>query len=140
MATFGEVEDRHFNVGADLRFLEQNITEDVFINSASFSGVPFSQTISQTCRGQSARPSAFAEYVMPLSSFWTTTVGAPWISTTRASFDELRPNGQLLPGLGGPGDLDQEDVLCSFFLTNQVELDCNWTLLGGFGTASAPRR
>jgi outer membrane receptor protein involved in Fe transport len=140
MATFGEVEDRHVNLGLDFRFLEQNITEDVFINSASFGGVPFNAQIATNMpRAQAVDPGAFAEYVIPMNSFWTTTVGARVdFYNTRASFSELRPNGQLLPGLSGPGDLDQEDTLYAFFLTNEVDLDCNWTLLGGFGYGQRP--
>src|SRR4029079_19737625 len=72
--------------------------------------------------------------VVPMSSFWTAKIGGRVdFYNTRARFDELRPGGQLEVLVNGPGDLDQEDILYSFYLTNEVQLDCNWTLTDGFG-------
>ena len=65
---------------------------------------------------------------MPMSSFWTAKVGS------RVDFYNTgRRGGQHRSEFLLPSDLEQDDLLYAFFWTNELELDCNWTLTGGFG-------
>ena len=109
MATFGEREADHLNLGTDIRYIEQNITENISINS-TLGGFPFNQLLfTNLPRSWAVDPGLFAEYVMPMSSFWTAKMGGRVdFYNTRARFDELRPRrpargARKRPGRFGPG-------------------------------------
>ncbi|MEX2142237.1 MAG: TonB-dependent receptor [Pirellulales bacterium] len=132
MATFGDIEDQHYNVGGDFRYIEQNITEDIEINTRRGGLlVPRSEIpviFTNLPRASATDPGLFAEHVLPMSSFWTTKVGARVdFYQTQTSADELR-GGTFISG-----DLEAEDTLFAGYWSNEVQLDCNWTLTGGFG-------
>jgi outer membrane receptor protein involved in Fe transport len=130
MGILGDPDADHFNVGGDFRYIEQSITENLTINSIT---VPPVLTIDTSLpRASAVDPGAFAEYVMPFSSFWTAKVGTrvDFYSTTA---DAVTSGQNFLPA-----DLEQDDFLYAFFLTNELQLDCNWTLTGGFGYGQRP--
>lgn len=137
--TFGDVEDVHINTGGDFRYIQQSINENylALANSASqqadvdtvFPGGGFS---TNQPRSWLRDPGVFAEVGMPLG-FWTPAIGAriDFVdSFIRAS--ELRPGSQLV------GDLEKSDTLYAFYLTNDVEIDRNWTGHVSFGHAQRP--
>jgi outer membrane receptor protein involved in Fe transport len=127
MTTWGDRDDRHLITGADFRFLDQNITEDIFIdtpalglNQVIFTNMP---------RATATDPGLFAEYVAPVNSYWTAKLGSRVdFYSTDASEAELRSNSFLVGS-----EFEQHDTLYAFYWTNEVLLDCNWTLTGGFG-------
>jgi iron complex outermembrane receptor protein len=129
MATFGEIEDRHFNAGADFRYLEQNITEDIAINAtAGGTSLGLPAIFTNLPRAFATDPGLFAEYVVPMSSYWTTKVGSRVdFYHTEADAAELRGNTLL------SGNLETDDTLAAFYWTNETQLDCYWTLTGGIG-------
>ena len=133
MSTFGDPEDRHVNMGADFRYLEQNITEDIEISgigARQFVGAfPIRQLIDTNLpRSFATDPGLFVEHVSPMSSFWTTKVGARTdFYHTEADAAELRANTLL------SGDLEANDTLYAMYWMNEIQLDCNWTLTGGVG-------
>jgi iron complex outermembrane receptor protein len=137
MATFGELDDSHFNAGADFRYLEQNITEDVVINAAQ-GGVSIPPSVlppifTNQPRAFATDPGLFAEYVVPLSSYWTAKIGSRAdFYHTEADAAELRGNALL------SGDLEADDTLFAAYWTNELQLDCNWTLTGGIGHGQRP--
>jgi iron complex outermembrane receptor protein len=70
----------------------------------------------------------FVEQVSPMSSFWTTKVGARVdFYHTEADADDLRDSSLL------SGDLQADDTLYAMYWMNEIQLDCCWTLTGGVG-------
>lgn len=137
--TFGDVEDVHVNTGGDFRYLQQNIDEyfQVVANSpAEQSDVdtvfPDGGFVTNQPTSWLRDPGVFAEIGMPIG-FWTPAIGArvDFVDTfVRAS--ELRNNSQLA------GNLERSDTLYAFYLTNDLELDRNWTGHISFGHAQRP--
>jgi iron complex outermembrane receptor protein len=133
MSTFGDPEDQHLNVGADFRYLEQNITEDIEINAIGvrqgFGSFPIEQLVMTNLpRAFATDPGLFIEHVSPMSSFWTTKVGTRVdFYHTEADASELRANTLL------SGDLQADDTLFAMYWLNEIQLDYNWTLTGGVG-------
>jgi outer membrane receptor protein involved in Fe transport len=127
MSTWGDRDDRHLITGADFRYLEQSIDERILIatpsqglNQSFFTNMP---------DAYATDPGLFAEYVVPMNGFWTAKLGtrADFYSTD-ANLADIRSRS-LLPNF----DFDQNDTLYAFYWTNEVLLDCNWTLTGGIG-------
>ena len=137
--TFGDVENAYLTIGTDYRYLEQRTAERFF---TTVSGAPAASPLDDFSTNQPRawmnNPGAFVEAQMPLCSYWTVTSGArvDWVHTN-ANRDDIRPNPSLVGAANG-APLDRNDVLYSFFLTNQIELDCNWTVDFGFGHGQRP--
>lgn len=122
MATFGERDDVHLNVGTDFRYIEQNINEQIFVNTLQ----PF-PIRTNLPRSWAVDPGLFAEYGVPWTDYWTVKVGSRVdFYTTDAEAEEL---------LGGfpSGELEQHDELFASYITSEVEIDCNWTGVASFG-------
>jgi outer membrane receptor protein involved in Fe transport len=128
MSTFGDPAGLHLNTGADFRYIEQNITEDIGINSIA-GGMPLSQSVATNLpRSFATDPGLFIEQVTPMSSFWTSKVGARVdFYHTEADAAELRGNTLL------SGGLQADETLYAMYWMYEVQLDNNWTFTGGVG-------
>jgi outer membrane receptor protein involved in Fe transport len=133
MATFGSPDDQHVNVGADFRYLGQDINEQYNI---ARSGVTVDDFTTNMPHAWMLNPGVFAEWSSPVNDVWTMSVGSRAdIARTTARASDLRPTGNLLPYAD---ELTQNDTLYSFYLTNDVEMNDFWTLTGGFGYGQRP--
>lgn len=144
--TIGDTDGPQLTFGGDFRYLEQNIREKFFISAIDPGSGAFDPTqqsiingifnanddstlFTNLPRSWTRNPGVFAECSLPIG-FWTTSVGA------RVDFvhsfvreSDLRPNSQL------GTDLSQSDTLYAFYMTNEIQLDHNWTGRAGFGHA-----
>lgn len=128
-SVFGEDGFNQLTIGTDFRYVNQYVNENLqFSDSGSVTnfstGLPRSYMVD---------PGAFAEYNMPLSPYWTTTIGSrvDWLHT---DIVQPFPNYTTNPGL----PFSQNNILYAFFLTNKVELDDTWSARFGFGQAQRP--
>jgi len=137
--TFGEVDDIHINTGGDFRYIEQNIQEfynvsavDPAFQSDVNTVFPGGSFFTNQPRSWLRDSGAFAEIGMPLG-YWTPAIGArvDFVDSFIRSSD-LRPNSQLV------GNLEKSDTMYAFYLTNDLELDRNWTGHVSFGHAQRP--
>jgi outer membrane receptor protein involved in Fe transport len=146
--TFGEPDDANLTLGADFRYLSQRIEErfTTATDDAANTPVPvlggnngLDQFFTLQPRSWMVDPGTYAELAIPLRSYWKATIGAraDWVRTDVD--DVLRPNTSL-PGavLVTNPDLRRDDSLYAFYLTNDVQLDENWTVDAGFGHAQRP--
>jgi iron complex outermembrane receptor protein len=134
MTTFGEEEDTRLHTGVDIRHYNQNINETFQVVDA---GNPFNNFGVSTNLPQSefTNPGLFAELEQPLTDYWSARLGGrvDYVYTTAFGVD---PNNTSFPQ--GDQDLKQGDTLYSFYLMNDVELNSEWTVSGGFGHAQRP--
>ena len=126
--TYGEEDWRQLFIGTDLHHLKQRIEEryDVQVQTDPDSSFGFQTNLPHATIYD---PGIFAELMLPLSSYWTSTLGArlDWTHTD-ARQSEIRALSNL-----DPSQLSQNDVLYSFYLLNDVGLSRYWDLRFGFG-------
>ncbi len=140
-ATFGDPEDRHLNVGADVRYLGQVIGEHFDLEQTWIDTGGYPQSFSDPFdtnmpHAWSIDPGLFVEWSKPMTDEWTLAVGARVdFVQTKARGNDVRLDSSLP---GGTDNLRQNDILGAFYLTNKLKLDENWTLNGGFGEAQRP--
>jgi outer membrane receptor protein involved in Fe transport len=127
--TFGDDEEQHVSLGADFRYLSQSLEEmfDVTGNPSFGTNMPGARM---------ADPGLFAEWSIPVGEYWTTALGGrvDWAHTA-ARAEEVRATTSLP---GGTSELMQNDVLYSFYLTNDVVLTDNLNGRFGFGHGQRP--
>jgi iron complex outermembrane recepter protein len=131
-ATFGDPDDMHVNCGVDFRYVEQVIGET--FQQYRF-GTPFDPAI-QTNMPHSCmkNPGAFAEWSTPVTDKLTTSVGARAdLVDTSARASDLRSNSNFFAD-----DLNESDILYSFYFTNTYKLSEHQTVSAGFGYAQRP--
>lgn len=132
MLTMGDVADVHSRIGADYRFEDQEIQEDFWIYG-NFPADPADSLTFYTNLPKSWLDDVgvFDELVIPVNSYWTTTIGARVdMVTSNARVSDLRPTGNLYPDRF---ELSQADTLYSFYYINDVLLTTNWSTRFGFG-------
>lgn len=146
--TFGDVDDIHLNTGGDFRYIQQNINEDFRVVARDpgqqggvdvvFPGPPAGTIYTNQPRSWLRDPGLFAEIGAPLG-FWTPAIGAriDFVNSFVRESD-LRENTQLVPPGGVRSNLEESDTLYAFYLTNDLELDRNWTGHVSFGHAQRP--
>ena len=147
-STIGQRGDPQLTFGGDFRYLQQNIREDYYIGAIDPNTGMIDPTQQQAInnifgtmmgdrstfftnlpKSWTRNPGVFAECTLPIG-FWTTSVGArvDFVhSFVRTS--DVRDNSQL------GDDLTQSDTLYAFYMTNEIQLDYNWTGRIGFGHA-----
>ena len=131
-ATFGELDDTHVSVGADLRYVEQIIGEQFSLWQGA--STPFDSFDTNMPHSWMIDPGVYVEWAKPLTDALTTSVGARLdFVTTRARASDLLP-GSSLAG----ADLNQENTLYAFYYKDTYKLNDHWTLDGGFGFAERP--
>lgn len=131
--TYGEDGGIQLTGGADLHYRKQRIEEDYSVTDPLFPPNDFTFDTNLP-RANIVDPGLFAELVLPLESYWTSSVGArvDWVNTD-ARVRELRSNTNLRPD-----ELSQNDVLYAFYLLNDVRLTHHWNTRFGFGHAQRP--
>lgn len=134
-ARFGELDETHFRLGADFRYLGQTIREHMARTYIDGSGVPQRQDFDTVMpHAWSADPGMFAEWSSPLSDEWTLSLGARLdYVETQARAADLQPNPFI-----DPNALEQNNWLYAFYVNNRLRLNEYWTLDGGFGHAQRP--
>ena len=134
---FGDMDETHLRVGADIRCLEQKIDEDFSIDVDPISGPPDPMTFrTNQPRSWMTDPGVYFEISRPVTDWWTADVGARLdFVATRALAADLRSNSSLP---GGDRDLEQNDTLHAFYLKNELELSDHCTMRASFGYAERP--
>ncbi len=142
-ARWGEAGCPQLTLGADLRYLKQELNEfDISpVLGTSLAGNNFNRPLPDS---HSSNPGLLAEYVVPLNDSWRIKAGSrvDWVSTNAANrvantdIDLDGVQDDLEAGLGG--GFDQHFNLFSAFLTTECDLNCHWTLSAGGGYAERP--
>ena len=139
MTVWGADENPQLALGADFRYLNQALVENYNV----LGSVPLSFSTNLP-RAEGYDPGLFAELTLPVRSRWTTKIGGRVdFNETSADARQLRSNTSL-PGVdpNDPstfGNLDQNDVLLAFYLTNDIEINDNTTIqIGGGHAQRAP--
>ncbi|HEY2761243.1 MAG TPA: TonB-dependent receptor, partial [Pirellulales bacterium] len=129
---YGDLDDRFLRLGADLHYMEQGLRENYDITNTVppsigpfFTNQPFS-----TGRDEGL----FAEYCIPVVDGWKATLGGrvDWVET-EALLRDVRPDTNL-----DVDELTQHDDLYSYYLTNELKLNDQWTVNLGYGYAQRP--
>lgn len=129
--TWGESGCPQLTLGVDLRYLEQELKE--IDDSEAFAGsfpIP---------RSHHSNPGIFVEQVTPLTDRLKLRSGArvDWVSTNLEGDPRGRTRDELR-GVIGSESFNQHFQLFSAYLTADYDLNCEWTLSGGFGHAERP--
>jgi outer membrane receptor protein involved in Fe transport len=130
-ATWGQSGCPQWTIGADLRYLEQELNE--FDDSLFFTGnFPIA-------RSHSSNPGVFAEHVLPVSDRLTVRTGAraDWVSTNLEGDPIGRTRAELRTDLGEES-FNQHFQTWAAYLTAEYTIDCRWTLQAGVGHAERP--
>jgi outer membrane receptor protein involved in Fe transport len=137
--TWGVPDCPQLTVGADLRYLKQELNEnDSFQFDAGGVIIPVTGNF-PIPRSHASNPGLFAEQVLPVTERLTVRGGArvDWMS---ANIEEI-PDGYTatqVRALLGANNLDRDFALWAAYLTGEYELDCHWTATAGFGHAERP--
>ncbi len=126
--TYGDPDATLLSLGADVRYMTRRINER-FIDLNGGSLPPINTNLPNSSL---VDPGIYSELTLGWLPYVTTTVGArlDWVHTT-ADAAEIRPNYNLYDYRF---QLDQNDVLHSYYLSNEMELNSHWTvrLAGGY--------
>lgn len=138
---YGEDDERHLTVGTDFRYINQYVNERIHLDAPNVPFPPGTPPIPVNFQTGLPRSfmtdaGAFTELAMPFTPYWTSTVGArvDWVHS------EI-PGGRPIDYPNNYPANDpraQSNILYSCFLTNEVELDEDWTAQLNFGEAMRP--
>jgi len=111
--TFGEEDILLFTVGADFRYVEQQLAEEFLVDRT----VNDLTILTNLPTALYTNPGAFLQLVFPLFSYWETTFGMRFDAvSTSVDESEIRAGTSLCPDPSLPcRDLDRRDSLKSFF-------------------------
>lgn len=133
--TFGSLDAVNMTMGADIRYLNQNITENFRVANVPIGRDAFDTNLP---RSHLVNPGVFTEMGLPLSSYFNTKIGSrsDWVHTDAFSFRQ----GGIMSGLQrDPGDhLSQNDQLYSLYMTNVADLNSVWSASFNAGHAQRP--
>jgi outer membrane receptor protein involved in Fe transport len=137
---YGDLEERHFRLGADVRYIENQLNERYGLfdvntgqtNPAFGAPNPFDTNMP---RADMIAPGMFAEYSVPWLSYLTSAVGARLDFThTRAREDELRANTSIAGGAANfAGKNHQNDTLYALYLSNELQMSPSTQVTFGVG-------
>lgn len=129
---YGEDDERQLTVGTDARYINQYVNEHLFYNLPT---PPPADFVTGLPRAFMTDVGVFSTLAMPVTSYWTSTLGArvDWVHTDLV--DGIPPG---YPQQNYDPPYNKNDVLYSVFLTNQIELDEDWTASVNFGEAMRP--
>ncbi len=128
-ALFGEADSAQLRTGIDLRHARQTIDESFPIQLVT--PLPIDTRLLPS---EMFNPGVYAELGLPMSSYWTTRVGAraDYVHTTASGLD---PNSTSIPF---PNDLKQDDTLYAFYMMNDLQLTDALSASIGFGESQRP--
>ena len=131
---YGDLDDQYLRTGVDFHFLQQGLEENYVITSVGSALPPVSAFSTNQPFGQLSDGGFFTEYCLPVADGWKMTLGgrADWVNTS-ADKNQLRPNTNL-----DPDELQQSNVLYSYYATNEFKFTDEWTLNFGYGYAQRP--
>lgn len=122
--------DWTFTVGADFRQLKQGLAEQLY--SVTVPVFPPTNLPSANF----TNPGLFMEVGVPLTDWWLASIGGRVdYVRTKADASRIRPASGLF---GVPGDLLQENVLYSYYLSNEFTVSDNTTMKLAAGYAQRP--
>lgn len=135
--------DRTIGLGADVRYIKQQVEEFYDLNGFyDTSGNPLGTITTGLPQAEIVEPGLYTEYSFSMIDFIETAMGfRVAFAHTQADPDDLNAVSNFrdpaLPPAIGPvnEDLDVSDVLLSYFLTNDIDLAPNWSLRVGGGYA-----
>ena len=127
--TYGDPDSTLLSLGADVRYMTQRIDEKFQVNTLP----PFDTNLPNS---QFANPGMYSELTLNWLPCMVTTIGGrvDWLHTTTDA-RELRPNSNLIQFVDR---LDQNDVLYSFYISNELDLTHHWKLRLAGGYAQRP--
>jgi outer membrane receptor protein involved in Fe transport len=144
--TFGQPDETHTRIGADFRYLGQVMQE---IYGTTYNTVapsppdPLANFRTNMPHAWLIDPGLYAEWSSPLTDRWKLSLGGRVdFTSTRARAGDVRDeivgvqSASSLPY--GDRMLAQDDVLYAFYLQNEFDVACDWTLRAGFGYGQRP--
>lgn len=133
--TFGDLDDANLTTGADVRYLNQGITERYDIQDF---GTTINRINTNLPDSGLVNPGLFSELVLPTSSYVRTAIGSRIdLVHTDLSSGTVLPGGYLATTYPNQG-FGRDDALYAFYMTNRVDLDANWSANLDFGHAQRP--
>lgn len=140
---YGDVQGNNKVLGYDLRYLSQKTVENfsttapnAFQPAVAMAGIDQFKT--NLPRSDLFNLGIFSEMTHEIMDFWRIGGGArfDWVRTD-AQESDVRPSTSL-PGGAGGADLQRDDFLYSFFVTNSLDLTQTLRFDGNFGYAERP--
>ena len=133
--TYGDPDWTMLSVGADIRYMTQRINEDFEFRSLA---TPLPNFYTNLPMSDFVNPGMYSELTLRWLPYLSSTVGArvDWVHTT-TDVSEFRDNSNLWV-YEERNELDQNDVLYSFYLSNALELSPCWTARLGAGYSQRP--
>lgn len=148
---FGDRDATNLMVGADVQFLNQRTEERYTTEADPPTVLPPPQFMNQDLqsfytnlpRSNMIDPGAFAKWTWQATTYWTSTLGARVdFIHTEVDQDDIRPASSLPESVLVTNPLDREygrgDVLYSFYLENDVDLNENWSAELSAGYSQRP--
>jgi iron complex outermembrane recepter protein len=145
IASWGDEDGPLFSLGADLRYIMQQLDE---IGSGGVGFLQFTDANSPIPRSQSMNPGIFAEQRLPCTEKLTLTLGAradlldAEVTANPASLQRLGNMPAFLQpsfyDIVGTNDVDRQFGTWAAYLRGEYDLDDQLTLVGGYGYGQRP--
>jgi iron complex outermembrane recepter protein len=131
---FGDTDDAYLRMGADFHFWQQGLRENFDIENITFPALSLGKFFTNLPFATLHDEGLFAEYGHPLGDYWDVALGGrvDWVGTN-ADPSQVRSNTNL-----NVDTLSQNDILYSYYLTNEFKLGNDWKLNAGMGFAQRP--
>lgn len=123
-----------WGAGTDFRYIRQEITEMYDIGDFGFPNPEFDTGLPQS---EVFDPGLYVETTAELKPYWSVAAGARVaFATTRADGSQLDQESNFTDVNGNINrELEADDTLISYYLTNDFELNPSWSSRVGFGYA-----
>ncbi len=114
--------------------MQQGLQENYVINSVGSALPPVSTFTTNQPFGQISDGGFFTEYCLPVSDGWKMTLGgrADFINTAPTSINSARTR------ISPADELEQSNVLYSYYATNELKFTDEWKLNFSYGYAQRP--
>ena len=155
--TFGQPDETHTRIGADFRYLGQ-VMQEKYTTTAGNAVSPPPGAIdplpeplenfrTNMPHAWLVDPGLYAEWSSPMTDRWKLSLGGRVdFTSTKARVGDVReqilppdPLAQSETSLPFERDfLQQHDTLYAFYMQNEFDVGCDWTLRAGFGHGQRP--
>jgi outer membrane receptor protein involved in Fe transport len=131
---FGELDDRYLRMGTDFHFLQNGLQENYDVTNSDPNVTPLGQFSTNLPFASMQDEGLFAEYGFPVTDGWDVAIGGrvDWVNTN-VEFSQVRADTNL-----DLDALDQNNILYSYYLTNEFKLNTDWKVNVGYGYAQIP--